>query len=50
MKAVVFHGSPRKGNTYTAAKLFMEELSRCGEVSFTEFFLPKDIQAICILN
>lgn len=48
MKAVVFHGSPRKGNTYTATKLFMEELSKCGEVSFTEFFLPKDVPEFCL--
>ena len=48
MKVVVFHGSPRKGNTYTATKLFMDELSRCGEVSYSEFFLPKDVPEFCM--
>lgn len=43
MKAVVFYGSPRKGNTYTATKIFMDEMSQCGEVSYSEFFLPKDV-------
>ena len=48
MQATVFHGSPRKGNTYIATKIFMDELSKCGDVKFTEFFLPKDLPAFCI--
>ena len=48
MKAVVFYGSPRKGNTYTAAKIFMDEMSQCGEVSYSEFFLPKDVPEFCL--
>lgn len=48
MKAVVLHGSPRKGNTYTATKIFMEALSQCGEVSYSEFFLPKDVPKFCL--
>lgn len=32
MEVVAFHGSPRKGNTYTATKLFMDALSQWGEV------------------
>ena len=47
MKVAVFHGSPRKGNTYHATKIFMDELSVCGEVSFTEFFLPNDLPVFC---
>lgn len=31
MKVVDFHGSPRKGNTYTATRIFMDELSHCGK-------------------
>jgi multimeric flavodoxin WrbA len=48
MKVTVFHGSPRKGNTYFATKIFMDELSTCGEVCFIEFFLPKDLPEFCI--
>ena len=48
MKVAVFHGSPRKGNTYHATKIFMDELSKCGKVHFTEFFLPKDLPVFCI--
>lgn len=48
MKAVVFYGSPRKGNTYTATKIFMDEMSQCGEVSYSEFFLPKDVPEFCL--
>lgn len=47
MKAAVFHGSPRKGNTYFAAKLFMDELSKNNDVDFVEFFLPKDLPVFC---
>ncbi|MCL2446770.1 MAG: NAD(P)H-dependent oxidoreductase [Oscillospiraceae bacterium] len=47
MNIVVLHGSPRKGNTYHATKLFMNELSSCGEVNFTEFFMPADLPAFC---
>jgi multimeric flavodoxin WrbA len=48
MKITVFHGSPRKGNTWFATKIFMDELSNCGDVHYTEFFLPKDLPAFCI--
>jgi multimeric flavodoxin WrbA len=47
MKTVVFHGSPRKGNTYHAVRIFLEELQKSGDVSFIEFFLPKDLPAFC---
>lgn len=48
MKIAVFHGSPQKGNTYQATKIFMDELSNCGKVHYTEFFLPKDLPDFCI--
>jgi len=48
MKVAVFHGSPRKGNTFHATRIFMDELSACGDVYFTEFFLPKDLPEFCI--
>ena len=47
MKAVVFHGSPRKGNTFRATSIFMDELFKCGDVHITEFFMPKDLPAFC---
>ncbi len=47
MKICVIHGSPRKGNTYKAAQLFMEQLRKNGEVEFTEFFLSKDMPEFC---
>lgn len=47
MTIAVFHGSPRKGNTYHATKLFMDELSKCGNVQYREFFLPEALPAFC---
>ena len=47
MKFAIFHGSPRKGNTYTAVKIFMDQLSKCGEAHFQEFFLPEALPAFC---
>ena len=47
MKIVVFHGSPRRGNTYKATEIFMDELSKRGDVQFTEFFFPKALPEFC---
>jgi len=47
MKIAVFHGSPQKGNTYYATNIFMNELSKRGDISFTEFFLPEALPAFC---
>ncbi|MCL2368174.1 MAG: NAD(P)H-dependent oxidoreductase [Oscillospiraceae bacterium] len=47
MKVTAFHGSPRKGNTYRATQMFMDELAKCGETSFTEFFMPQDLPGFC---
>ena len=47
MKVAIMHGSPRKGNTFRAVSVFMDELSNCGDVHFTEFFMPKDLPAFC---
>jgi len=47
MKVAVFHGSPGKGNTDFATKLFLDALSKCGDVHLTEFFLPKALPAFC---
>ena len=47
MRVVVFHGSPRKGNTYFATKIFMDELSKCSDIDFREFFLPKSLPVFC---
>jgi multimeric flavodoxin WrbA len=48
MKTVVFHGSPRKGNTYFAIKIFMDELIKCGDVEYTEFHLLEALPKFCI--
>ena len=47
MKVVVFNGSPRKGNTYTATQLFLDELAKCGELELTEFYFPQDMPEFC---
>lgn len=47
MKITVIHGSPRKGNTYRATQIFLEALSKRGNVEVTEFFLPKDLPEFC---
>lgn len=46
MNITVFHGSPRKGNTYKATKTFLDELSKKG-VELSEFFLPRDLPEFC---
>jgi len=48
MKIAVFHGSPRKGNTYRAAGIFVDELSKCGDVDIAEFFMPQDLPGFCV--
>lgn len=47
MQCAIFHSGSKGGNTYHAAKIFMEEMSKCGDVSFTEFFLPSDLPVFC---
>ena len=47
MKIAVFHGSPRKGNTYKTTKLFMDELSQCRDIQCTEFFFPEALPVFC---
>jgi len=47
MKVVVVHGSPRKGNTYAAAQILMNEMKTCGETEFIEYFLPNDLPEFC---
>jgi len=47
MKICVIHGSPRKGNTYKATQLFIDELTKCGQIDLTEFFFPGALPAFC---
>jgi len=48
MNITVFHGSPRKnGNTRHATQIFMDELQKQGNVSFTEFYLPDALPVFC---
>jgi len=48
MKITIINGSPRKGNTYAATQIFKNEMAMCGEVEFTEFFLPQDMPKFCV--
>ena len=48
MNVVVFHGSPRRANTYHATKVFTDELLKhSSKVHLTEFHLPKDLPVFC---
>lgn len=47
MNIVIIHGSARKGNTYAATEVFKKAMQAKGPVSFTEFFLPKDMPEFC---
>jgi len=47
MKIAVINGSPRKENTYAATELFKNEMVLCGNVEFTEIFLPHDLPEFC---
>jgi NAD(P)H-dependent FMN reductase len=47
MKIAVFHGSPHKGNTYLATSIFMDELSKCDDVRYAEFDVPKALPSFC---
>ena len=48
MKIVVFHGSPRRGNTYKATSIFMDALSRHSDVQFVECFFPESLPEFCV--
>ena len=47
MKVAIFYGSPRKGNTYKAAKIFLDELQSNSDVQCMEFFLPESLPEFC---
>lgn len=47
MTVAVFHGSPRKGNTYKATNIFLNELINDHNVSYIEFFLPESLPEFC---
>ena len=47
MTVAVFHGSPRKKNTYAAAKIFTDELLKNDGVTLSEFFLPEAMPEFC---
>ena len=47
MKIVILNGSARKGNTYAATQILKNEMTVCGEVVFTEYFLPQDLPEFC---
>lgn len=47
MKVAIFHGSPRKGNTYKATEIFLDELQKNADVQCVEFFLPESMPEFC---
>jgi multimeric flavodoxin WrbA len=47
MKAAVFYGTAHKGNTSRAAGIFMDELSKRGDASFAEFYMPAALPGFC---
>ena len=47
MKIAVFHGSPRKGNTYKATQIFFDQIKKRGDAHITEFFLPQALPEFC---
>ena len=48
MEIVFINGSPRKGNTYHATGLFLNEMAKFGEIDCTEYFLPRDLPEFCV--
>ena len=48
MKVVLINASPRRGNTYHAAQLFLEEMAKQTELQCTEYFLPQDLPEFCL--
>lgn len=47
MNVAVFHGSPRKGNTYKATNIFLDECRKNTDIHCTEFFFPSSLPAFC---
>ncbi|MCL2544677.1 MAG: NAD(P)H-dependent oxidoreductase [Clostridia bacterium] len=47
MKIVLINGSPRKGNTYYAAKRFLNEMAKLGDITCIEHLLPRDMPEFC---
>jgi len=43
MKVAVVYGNARKGNTYKAAQIFKDELSKHTEVDYVDFTMPTDL-------
>ncbi|HYE67416.1 MAG TPA: NAD(P)H-dependent oxidoreductase [Anaerovoracaceae bacterium] len=48
MKVCVIHGSNRKGNTDRTIEIVKKVLDQQGEISYTDFYLPKDLPHFCI--
>ena len=47
MKAAVFHGGSRNGNTHAATKIFLNEIAKCGDAHIEEFFLHEAAPGFC---
>jgi multimeric flavodoxin WrbA len=48
MKIALINGSPRKGNTYKATQIFIDELAKHGEIELTEFFPLQALPKFCV--
>lgn len=47
IKICIVHGSPRKGNTFKATKIFKKEMLKYDNIEFVEYFLPDDMPYFC---
>lgn len=47
MKIVIVYGSGRKGSTYNCVQIVKRTMEECGEVSFKEIWLPRDLPEPC---
>lgn len=47
MKICVIHGSNRKGNTEKTIEIVKKVFDQRGEISYTDFYLPKDLPHFC---
>jgi multimeric flavodoxin WrbA len=46
-QVVIVYGHQRKGSTWHVVRLIKDEMERLGEVTFTEFVMPRDLPEFC---
>ncbi len=47
MKICIIHGSSRKGNTDKTIEIIKDKLNTMGQISYIDFYLPKDLPYFC---